>query len=276
MSGESFSWFTAQAAAIGLSALAGLAISRCRPAVWKTLASVATLLMLGWPAMRYFPAVFIGWLTAGVMIFIEVTGIVIPAAFLFAVASRKASQPGERRAIALLLVVCFLYFGRNGSWMIRPAVPDLGETQISRGICRQSTDYTCVAASMVTMLGAWGIETTETQAARLSYTAVNGGTTDTRAVAAIEKLLAGVPINVCYDRMSYPRLQEIPKPCLASIKWSYFASHMVPILDADDKIVVTGDPLKGRQELPLAEFLDVWHGTCIYLVDRRASETRQR
>ncbi len=132
-----------------------------------------------------------------------------------------------------------------------------------------------MAASMVTTLKAYGIASTETEMAHLSHTEVNGGTTDSRAVAGLETKLVGQPIEVCYERMAYNRLKAVPKPCMVSIKWDYFVSHMVPVLEANDECVRVGDPLKGIYEMPVNEFRSVWHKSGIYLVDRRPNLARK-
>lgn len=270
MAAESIIWFALQALAAAAAAVVGFRIARARPAVWKPAAIVATALMLLWPLMRVFPAAALSALGAGVVIFIEVTGIVIPAAMLFALASGVVKRPRERRALLLLLVVCGLYFVRSGLWMVRPPVPDLDTAPYADGVCLQSTGYTCVAASLVTLLHAHGIEATEAEMARLSYTEVGNGATDSRAVYALQRKLRRLPIEVRYERgMSYERLLELGRPCVVPIKWGYYCSHMVPFLDADAEAVTLGDPLTGRRRVPRAEFESDWLRRGIYLVDRR-------
>ena len=220
--------------------------------------------------MRLFPAVALDWLGAGVVIFVEVTGAVIPAVLLFAIASGKIKRPRDQRAVRLLLLVCGLYFVRCGLWMVRPAVSDLNTARYEDGICRQSTDYTCVAASLVTLLRTYGIPATETEMARLSYTEVNNGATDSRGVYALQRKLASLPIEVRYERgMTYDRLLELGRPCVAPIKWGYFTSHMVPVLEVNEQTVKLGDPLTGPRELSRAEFESEWLRRAMYLVDGR-------
>jgi hypothetical protein len=181
MTAESTLWFAAQALAASAAVILGLRVARARPAIWRPVAVVATALMLLWPLVRVFPAAPLELLGPGIVIFIEVTGIVIPAALLFAIASGVVQRARDRRALRLLLVVCALYFVRSGLWMVHPPVPELSTATFEDGVCRQSTDYTCVAASLVTLLHAHGIEATETEMARLSYTEVGNGATDSRA-----------------------------------------------------------------------------------------------
>lgn len=269
MSVEPAWWFIGQLVGAVLAAVVGWRIARCEPKVWKWAALLATALMLAWPLMRLFPAHVIRWFGAQLVIFIEVTGIVVPAFLLFAIAARNTRTPGQRRAVRLLVPVCCLYFIRYGVWMVRPPVGDLGPTQLQGEVCRQSTGYTCVAASLVTLLMAHGYEATETDMARLSHTEFEWGTTDSRAVYALQTRLRGEPVEVCYEVMDYERLKAVPKPCVVPIRWNYFVSHMVPVLFADDDRVRVGDPLIGTVDKSAAEFRDVWHGRGIYLFPRQ-------
>jgi predicted double-glycine peptidase len=267
---ESAAWFFGQIAAIVLAAWVGWRVTCRAPRAWKAAATLATLLMLLWPLMRVVPAHVMRLVGASCVSFTEITGIVIPATVVFTIAARKATHARERRVLVLLLPVCLLYFGRHGGWMLGSPVPDLGHMRRQGDICIQTTGYTCVAASMVTTLRAYGIEITETEAARLCHTEVQGGTTDSRAVAGLQRRLAELPIEVRYEHMDYNRLRVVPKPCMVSMKWGYFISHMVPVLDVTDDGVKVGDPLNGLNVMPKDQFLDKWHKNGIFLVDHRA------
>jgi hypothetical protein len=186
---ESLVWFVAQGVVAGVAVPAGLRIAKQSGAVWKAVATLAAAAMLFWPLLRVFPGEALRVFGASTIVFLEVTGIIIPAALLFTIAARTMRHARERRAVALLLIVCGLYYVKTGWWMVGPPVPELRTSTYRDGICRQSTGYTCVAASLVTLLRAHGIEATETEMARLSYTEIHGGATDTRAVLALERKL---------------------------------------------------------------------------------------
>jgi hypothetical protein len=272
MTRESILWFCGQAAAIMLAGWVGWRVAGAKTRMWKAAASIATVLMLGWPLMRFYPAHFIRWFGAWPISFLEVTGIVIPGVALFTIAACHVRTAGQRRAMRLMIPVCCIYFVGHGLWMVRAGVPDLGKTRMDGRACIQSTGYTCVAASMVSMLKAYGYEATETQMARLSYTEVENGTTDSRAVTALEAFLAGESIEVHYETMDYARLQAVPKPCMVPVRWGYFVSHMMPVFAASDQTVRLGDPVSGVTAWPVDRFLSVWHKRGIYLVDRRLAQ----
>ena len=135
-------WFVAQAGGVVVAVLVGLVVRRSRPRVWKGAALVSTILMLAWPMMRLWPAQATGLFSARVIVHIEVTGIVLPAALVFDIAAGHMRKAAERRALYLLLGVCALYFVQSGLWMIAAPVPDLGRTRVQGGVCLQSTGYT--------------------------------------------------------------------------------------------------------------------------------------
>ncbi len=258
-------WFAGQFVAALLAAVLGWRVGKRSARLWRPVAVLAAVLMLLWPLLRFFPTLALGVFDACLLIFVEVTGIVVPAAVLFAIAAEQLQQQRQRRAVRLLLLVCLLYFVRSGAWMIGRPVPDMKISRYNDGVCRQSTGYTCVAAALVTMLRGFGIESTETEMARLSYTEIGNGSTDMRAVCALQHKLAGRPLAVRYERMGYARLREIALPCLVPIKWGYYISHMVAVLEVHEDRVVLGDPLVGRREMPRGEFDEEWLSRAVFL-----------
>lgn len=224
----------------------------------------ALVALLLWPLMRVFPAEPIALLGAPAVACVELTGLAIPAVLFFSLAARRVPKASDRRAILLLTAVAAVYFVRAGWWMISPGVSDLDPLRIdSRGICRQTTGYTCVAASMVTMLRANGVEATEEEMARLAHVEVGGGATDSRAIWALERRLAGTGLRPRYCKTDYAGLIAAPKPCLVQIGWGYFMSHMVPVMSADSERVVLGDPECGKREMTAEAFGGTWKGTVI-------------
>jgi predicted double-glycine peptidase len=149
--------------------------------------------------------------------------------------------------------------------MLKPQVPQSKMSTYVDGVCRQTTDYTCVAASLVTLLHTYGITATETEMARLSYTEIGSGSTDTRAVCALQRKLAGQPVNVRYEHMDFDRLRQLNRPCMVPLEWGYFTSHMVAVLSVTDGGVSLGDPLTGQRDVDKAEFMRGWLRRAIYL-----------
>lgn len=243
-------------------------LARSRKPVRITAAILSIVAILLWPLMRVFPVQPIELLGAPTIACIELTGLAIPGVLFFGVASRHVPKKSDQRAIRLLTVFAALYFIKAGWWMIPwgGGVPDLGRTNIDPdAVCRQSTGYTCAAASMVTMLRARGIDANETEMARLAHTQVGGGATDSRVLWALQKKLAGANLDPTYHHLDAAGLIAAPKPCLVQLDWGFFVSHMVPVMSATPEAVVIGDPLSGKREVPMNEFLAKWKGNAIYI-----------
>jgi len=259
-------WFVGQLLALGLAfAVARRLRSLSYPRL-KIVAVAATALMLFWPLIRFQPFLGIDLFGARILTFIEVTGITLPAMVLFTLAAILTPRERDQRALRLMPVIVLLYLFATGRWMLTPPIPPLRPMTFSGDVCQQTTGYTCVAASLVTMLKALGVEATETEMARLSLTEENGGTTDTRAAYALQRKLADRGWTVHYNRLDYARLQTLPKPCLTPLRWGYFFNHMVPVLAADDHRVTLGDPLTGRRVMSASDFQSEWLGRAIYLL----------
>lgn len=240
-----------------------------RRLAWVSTAVVSLACMVLWPLMRVFPVLPIEVLGAPFVACVELTGLAIPAVLFFGIAARRTPRASDRKAILMLTAVAGLYFLKAGWWMVSPGVPDLGKTNVdASGVCLQSTGYTCAAASMVTMLQSFKVEASETEMARLSFTQVDGGATDSRVLWGLEKKLRGTGLVARYQRLDATALIDLPKPCLVQVDWGYFISHMVPVMESTSERVVIGDPLTGRREMTMAEFRSKWKGNAIS-VDRR-------
>ncbi|MFN7020525.1 MAG: cysteine peptidase family C39 domain-containing protein [Phycisphaerales bacterium] len=243
---------------------AALRIARASRPVWVGVCIASLAAMLLWPLMRVFPVEPIDLLGAPTVACIELTGLAIPAVLLFAIAARHMPKKSDGRAILLLTAVAGVYFVKAGWWMLAPVSGGLGPTNVdAHGVCRQSTGYTCAAASMVTMLRARDIPADETEMARLSYTQVGGGATDSRVLWALERKLAATELRPRYQRLDLAGLIAASKPCLVQLDWGYFTSHMVPVLSATEQTVVIGDPLIGKREMSAADFVRKWKGAAI-------------
>lgn len=234
--------------------------------MWTLTLALALGAILLWPLMRAFPLQPIEWIGAPIVACIELTGLAIPAVLFFGVASHRVPKATDGRAIRFLTVFAAVYFIRAGWWMLAPAAAGVGPTNIdNEGICRQTTGYTCVAASMVTMLRARGIAADEAEMAGLAHTQTGGGATDSRALWALQAKLANTPLRPRYAVLDAAQLAAAPKPCLVQLDWGFFVSHMVPVMEATADRVVIGDPLSGRREMTMSDFLAKWKRMAIVL-----------
>lgn len=92
----------------------------------------------------------------------------------FAFASHIVPSRERRGVIILMCAFIFLAIQQTFWHLGRPEVYNYKGT-MERGVCLQSSDDTCGAASMVTLLNAIGIRATEGEMARLSVSAPGRG-----------------------------------------------------------------------------------------------------
>ncbi len=245
--------------ALAAAAIAGSAsISRRSRSVWLPVCVLGLLGMMLWPLMRFFPTVAINLIGAPATACVEITGLFVPAALVFSILARHVPRATDRRAILALVIVAGAFFAWSGRWMVWHTLPDLGPTQMHGEICKQSTDYTCVAASLVTLLKARGVETSEQEMAELAFVQVGAGATDSRALWALQRKLHGTNLRARYASMTLPELIAANKPALVQMDWGFFVSHMVPVLAASTTIVTVGDPLTGFRTIPADKFAREW------------------
>ncbi len=256
--------FIIQAFLAALGLVLAPRLARAPAPVWRSVCIAALALLLLWPLMRVWPTAPIRLLGAPFVACIELTGLFVPAVLLLAIAARHVPRPSDRRALYLLIPVAGAYFVKAGWWMLAPPPRLESPTEIdSAGIARQTTGYTCVAASLVTVLRARGLDVSEQEMVDLTRTESGGGATDSRALWALEQRLAGTGLRARYESLDFSALRAVPKPCLVQLDFSYFYSHMSVVLDATPAGVVLGDPLLGRRELSVDAFRTQWKGQAI-------------
>ncbi len=265
---EPWIWFTLQLVLAGLTFPLALWLHRRGKRISTAVLIASLCVLLLWPLMRFFPVEPIRWFGAKTVASLELTGLFIPASLLFFLAAYHARRPSEARLLRLLVLVSCVYFVRAGWWMVGAGVPELGVTLYEKDVCLQKTGYTCVAASAVTMLRAVGIESTETEMARLCRTEIGGGATDSRAMWGLQEKLEGTGWKVRYDLTDLKGLAAIRKPCMVQVGWGFFLAHMVTVLEVTESEIVLGDPLRGRTQMPASDFLATWKGKVISLEER--------
>lgn len=244
------------------------------PRLTTLLALAALSAMIAIPLMRVFPAQAITLLGPALASLTEFTAAIIPAAFFFALVTPRLTRPSERRAVYAVLALAAVFTLKSSSWMLRPAshfTANLSSPRSVDGVCLQTTDSTCVPASIVTLLSAHGLSATEHDMALLCYAEPDGGSTDTRAFWALTQHLKDqrrTDLRVHYARLSLETLKAntTPQsPRMVALGWGFFTSHMVCVLTINDSTVTLADPLTGPRNIPIPEFLNSWSGQALWL-----------
>ena len=171
------------------------------------------------------------------------------------------------------------------AWYFEPLPQGILGQSDATGMCRQSSDDSCSAASAVMLLRHYGIAATEAEMARLCLTRAGKGTTPLGlfhglAVKARERSLR--PKLIVVGRPD--RLRELKGPVIIGVGlragapaevaermegygWSYTARHSVLVegAEADGKWVLVADPTNGRERWPTDDLRYLWDGTALGL-----------
>jgi hypothetical protein len=183
----------------------------------------------------------------------------------FAVASHLVS-PRNRKGILLILGILVILVAQQTFWHL--GKPDIYnyKGKIVDGVCHQTSFETCGAASMVTLLNAFGIQSTEGEMARLSMTAPARGLTPHQAAYGLRQKLGqvGRSEQVAVVVPDLDDLHDFSKPFLAGIRFSFWTNHMVCILETTREFLVVGDPISfGRKTWSWSHFQKKWSGIIV-------------
>ncbi len=116
----------------------------------------------------------------------------------------------------------------------------------------QETPWTCGPAALRFVLAHYGIETTETELAKLSKTQTNVGTT----LLGLKRSAESFGLNVKGQQWNWARLTQEIEPAIAYIS----DSHYVVILKSDAETVTFFDPGFGKSTYTKEDFLKIWNG----------------
>ena len=128
----------------------------------------------------------------------------------------------------------------------------------SEGVCYQSTDYTCGPAAAVTALRKLGLSADEGELALLSRSTAATGTPPDTLARTMQNRYAKEGI-VCEYRV-FKSVAELKDCCpvLVIVKFNFILDHYVTVLAVDDRTVTVGDPLRGLDNLSIADFQEKW------------------
>ena len=133
------------------------------------------------------------------------------------------------------------------------------------GVCLQSTPSTCGPCAAATVLRTFGVEISESELARDSYSTATG-----TEVWYLARALRAHGVEAEFEQFD-PANDNYPLPSVAGVRVggpSGFG-HFVALFGRTVEGVVVGDPLSGREVLSMAEFRERYTPTGFFLVIRR-------
>lgn len=134
------------------------------------------------------------------------------------------------------------------------------------GVCRQSTQYSCGPAAVVTTLMRLGVEVSESEIAVASRANSFGGTQPMNLLLAIHSLNS--PAHPIQARILTPRSTgNIPtsSPVVALVKHSQLNNHYICILGSYGDKLLIADPDRGAGLMSRSQFSEIYLGLIIQI-----------
>jgi hypothetical protein len=184
------------------------------------------------------------------LLYLEFAYFLPTVAFFLGLAGNRVPRPESRRAVAWLSTVVALYAAFHvGLALDARELPQLSDLPPAGEVQAQTTNWSCGAASCVTLLRAHGIASTEREMGELCGTLPMRGTTLPRFVRGLSLKLRkdGIAQRVlARDRLTVADLDTFPRPCLLGIRGTFLVGHAVVLLDrTPEGLYRIGDPLGG-------------------------------
>jgi len=156
---------------------------------------------------------------------------------------------------------------RVGNMVITKEVKSVQDLRYEK-VVRQTTDYSCGAASLATILTHYfGRETTEQE---ILSSVLDG--TDEEAVKRIKEKgislldLKKFAVSLGFEgkgyRLKVSDLRDLDRPAIVLINAKGY-NHFVVLKGIIDDKVHLADPVKGNQVMRLDEFADIWNGVLL-------------
>jgi len=225
------------------------AARRCRTPISRA-GVVMLCLVLGIPGVM-FPVYYLHWMKDSVWYyefrsipFIELSaagaGLSAGALAELLKGSKLFSALGLMILLALGIAVPYL------KPILKPLPPDSFSDRWSEEVCLQSTPSSCGPAAVATVFKTFGINLREEEIARECFT-YQGGTENWYLARAFRK--RGLSVRYRIEQNLSPDLKT---PAIAGVRVGNFG-HFFAILGKTADGYITGDPLVGRQQIPVGE-----------------------
>jgi len=197
--------------------------------------------------------------------FIEHWWVLFPSMIVLTIAiAMFRTSAWKRDGLLVVAGYLVLHFGVVAILMSRPHDGLTGRMN-EKGICHQTSGYSCSAASAVMLLHQAGIPSTEKEMAELCVTRAGNssvaGTSDVGAMRGLRVKMAGRGRPV----ISTPSYGQLRAPAMVAIKIHDRLSHSIVVVKVEPDQVKVIDPLYGRGTIPRGQFERDWKGIAITL-----------
>ncbi|MBI3271770.1 MAG: hypothetical protein HYZ53_22455 [Planctomycetes bacterium] len=147
-------------------------------------------------------------------------------------------------------------------WMLEGSKDDVLKTAWDkRGVCVQSSEFSCGAAAAVMVARRHGVEASEAEMAALGWTNEHKGT---RMLGIAHALAAKLPgRRVRFRRLTLDELAAGPLPAIVELRLKLFQTHKVVVTRIADGYVESDDPASGKDRQSVEWFVTKWQGYAI-------------
>ena len=170
-----------------------------------------------------------------------------------------------------LLVICFIAVFVTASsvmpflqpLLLRRRFAALRTRVDARGICLQSTPYTCGPAAAVTALRRLGLDADEGDLAIASHTTTVAGTPADVLCTVLNQRYG--PQGLVCEYRGFRSIGELRAAglVLAEVNLTIYFDHWVAVLAVTDNGILLGDPATGLRTVPPDDFARIWRFTAI-------------
>lgn len=231
---------------------------------WWIVIACLSLGVIGlYGVFRFYPAIEYHLIPLFLASLTEIIGYIPFAMLFFGIAAKRVTSRFLPIELMILALLIFIYGLIRVNWIYTDSGIDPDKFLVNhQGICFQSTGYTCGAASAVTLLKSFGIDSIEIEMARLSHTSKDG-VSMVQVARAIAYKVRDKGLKVDIITGDWQTLKQITTPCIVNVKWTLLVDHMVVLLKtAGDKVIIA-DPLRGKETYSKQDFLDKWRGSML-------------
>lgn len=237
-----------------------------------TTAMAGYVVSLRWPSLKL-PLTAIGFCLLGWTVLLKVAperlGFLFPTFLnfdlqlaggfvLLGVLAAKYRKTLSQRVLGDVLALMLAYFTLANPVFFAVAADEIKalDYRVVDGVTLQGTHYTCMPASLATVLRQWGLEYTEGEVAYALRTSFQG--TDRLRVPGVVKTLGkecGLEAKIIDT--NWEELRRLNVPAILET-YSGNILHASALLGLDATGVVAGEPLKGRVEMSRSEYATRW------------------
>lgn len=185
----------------------------------------------------------------------------VPVMFLFGAGFRAARGSLLKRDLLLVLAGLLLVRTATLAWESMDGHARLRGRVGADGVCLQTSAYSCGPAAAASLLHLHGVAATEREmAVECATRAGMGGSSECGLMLGLRRMLPGREI-----RIAVCRYEELPVPCLVSMRINFLFGHALVVEKAGPEGVELIDPASGRTGMTREMFEREWTGAAIYV-----------